>query len=211
MRAAKWTILLASVLLFSGCQSLMPQWRLFQKKVPAPIVKPAAQVELERQAAEYIARNVEKPVELKPIAVGLSKSLGVPEKPITALPVEAGPDFYDAWMKVLKHEQEQRDELNAMLAKQEGKKIEGTGVNIFGFSVGFAGLALIALLVAFPPLATVLWAIFTRVSGTLSTTAKGIAEFAKENPDAGKKLKEKLAQTQDAVHKQVISKIKAKL
>lgn len=211
MRKSSHIFLVLSVFLLAGCQSLMPEWRIFQKKVPAPIVKPAAQVELERQAAEYIARNVEKPVELKPIAVGLSKSLGVPDKPVMAIPAEAGPDFYDEWMKVLKKEQEQRDELNAMLAKQEGKKIEGTGYNIFGFSVGAAGLALIVLMVMFPPLATIIWAIFTRVSGALTTTAKGIAEFVKENPDAGKRLKEKLAQTQDAVHKQVISKIKAKI
>ncbi len=211
MHAAKWIAVISACLLLSGCASLMPQWRLFQKKVPAPIVKPAAQVEVERQAAEYIARTVEKPVELKPIAIGLSKSLGVPEKPILEAPAEAAPDFYDAWMKVLKKEQEQRDELNAMLAKTEGKKIEGTGYNVFGFSVGAAGLALIILLVMFPPLATIIWAIFTRVSGALTTTAKGIAEFVKENPDAGKRLKDKLAQTQDAVHKQVISKIKSKI
>lgn len=206
-------LFIACFLCLSGCASLMPQWRLFQKKVPAPIVKPAAQIETERRTADYIARTVQTPPQLKPMAADLSESLGRPEKPIPADTTadEAETRMRAEWQKALLKSQEQLAQLNAMLAAQEGKKIEGTGFNIFGFSVGFAGLALIALCVMFPPLATILWAVFKRVSGALTSTATGISNFIRDNPDAGEKLKAALAKTQDAAHKQIISKIKAKL
>jgi hypothetical protein len=191
----------------------MPQWRLFQKKVPAPIVKPAAQIETERRTADYIARTVETPPQLKPMAADLSESLGRPEKPIPADTTadEAEARMRAEWQKALLKSQQQIDQLNALLAKSEGKKIEDTGINVFGFSMGGAALALIVLCVLFPGVATILWAVFKRVSGALSSTAKGISDFIKDNPDAGEKLKDALAKTQDAAHKQIISKIKAKL
>jgi len=205
--------LILACLLLSGCQSLLPQWRLFQKKVPAPIVKPAAQIETERRTADYIARTVETPPQLKPMAADLSESLGRPEKPIPADTTadEAEARMRAEWQKALLKSQQQIDQLNALLAKSEGKKIEDTGINVFGFSVGGAALALIVLCVMFPPVATVLWAVFKRVSGALTSTASGISNFIRDNPDAGEKLKAALAKTQDAAHKQIISKIKAKL
>lgn len=210
MRAA---ITVIAFLALTGCQSVLPQWRVFQAKVPTPIVKPAAQVEVERRTADYIARTVEQPPQLKPMAASLSESLGRPEKPI---PVETTADdaaerMAKEWQKTLLKQQEQLDQLNALLAKTGGKKIEDTGYNIFGFSMGLTGVILIALLVAFPPLATILWAIFSRISGALTATARGVSNFIKDNPDAGAKLKGYLAKTQDAAHKEVISKIKARI
>lgn len=207
----KLAVILACLCL-SGCASMLPQWRLFQKKVPAPIVKPAAQIETERRTADYIARKIEWKSPVKTMALNLSASIGRPERPI-ADDDEAVIEqrMRVEWDKVLLKEQDQRAELNERLTAQEGKKIEGTGYNIFGFSVGFAGLALIVLCVMFPPLATILWAVFKRVSGALTSTATGISNFIKDNPDAGEKLKGYLAKTQDAAHKQIISKIKAKL
>lgn len=212
-RIAQVCALAVACLALTGCQSLLPEWRLFQKKVPAPIVKPAAQIETERRTADYIARTVTEPPQIKAMARDLSESLGKPEHPIAA---DTAPDDAEArmareWQKVLLKQQEQLDQLNALLAKSEGKKIEGTGINVFGFSVGAAGLALIVLCVMFPPLATILWAIFKRVSGALHSTAQGIAEFVKDNPDAGEKLKDYLSKTQDAAHKQIIRKLKSQL
>jgi len=198
-------------LCLSGCASMLPQWRLFQKKVPAPIVKPAAQIETERRTADYIARKIEKPEQLVPMAVQLSESLGEPERPITDELDAAEVRMEKEWHKALLKSQEQLAELNALLAKTEGKKIEGTGFNAFGMSFGLGTLILIILLVAFPPLGAILWAVFKRISGALTSTADGISKFVKYNPDAGEKLKGYLAKTQDAAHKQIISKIKAKL
>lgn len=206
----KLAVILACLCL-SGCASMLPQWRLFQKKVPAPIVKPAAQIETERRTADYIARKIEKPEQLVPMAIELSESLGEPEHPITDDLDAAEARMAKEWHKTLLKSQQQLAELNTLLAKTEGKKIEGTGFNAFGISFGLGTLILIILLVAFPPLGAILWTVFKRVSGALSATARGVADFIKDNPEAGEKLKASLAKTQDAVHKQLISKIKAKL
>lgn len=213
MKTARTVLLCAACLMLSGCASLLPEWRLFQKKVPAPIVKPASQVETERRTADYIARTVEQPPQLKGMARDLSESLGKPEHPIAAdaTPDDAEERMAREWQKALRKQQEQLDQLNALLAASEGKKIEDTGINVFGFSVGAAGLALVVLCVMFPPLATILWAIFKRVSGALHATAQGIANFVKDNPDAGEKLKDYLSKTQDAAHKQIIRKLKSQL
>lgn len=209
----KRVLLVCILLLSTGCTSLMPQWRLFQKKVPAPIVKAPEQIETERQTADYIARTVEQPPQLRPMAAKLSESLGRPKKPIATdmTADEADERMMASWQKVLLQSQQQITELNALLAKSEGKKIEGTGVNMFGFSMGGATIALIVICVMFPPVAVILWTIFKRVSGALTTTAAGIARYVKEHPEAGEELKDTLEKTQDKVHKQVISKIKAKL
>jgi len=204
------TSLILVLFLLSGCTSILPQWRVFQKKVPEPIIKPASQIEVERQTADYIARNIETPVQLKPMSVRLSESLGRPEKPIQDQLDEAEAYMNKSWQKELRKQQDQLDELNKLLTAQGGKKIEGTGINVFGFTIGGAGIALIVLCVMFPPIATILWTIFKRVSGALTTTAEGISNFIKDNPDSGAQLKSYLAETQDKVHKQVISKIKAK-
>ncbi len=177
------------------------------------MVKLPEQVELERKTADYIARKVEEPPQLKSMARKLSESLGRPKKQISdSDPVEETEnDNLIDWQKVLLAQQEQLDKLNKALVKFEGKKIEDTGVNVFGFSMGGAAIALVVLCVLFPPVATVLWVIFKRVSGALFATAQGIKNYVKDNPDAGEKLKVYLGNAQDKAHKEIISKIKTKL
>lgn len=201
-------ILLSSVFI-SGCQ--LPQWRVFQKKVPQPIVKPASVVELERQSADFIARNLLEPPELKPVAVKLSQSLGAPKEPILDTPVEAESQFEKAWNKELLKTQAQIAELNKELQELNGKKVEDTGLNVFGPSMGLLVIGGIALLVAFPPLATILWWLMQRASGALTRTARGISNYVKENPNEGERLKNYLKQTQDTVDREVIAKIRARL
>ena len=45
-------LLLGAILFLSGCSSLLPQWRLFQAKVPEPIVKNEAKLEVERNSGK---------------------------------------------------------------------------------------------------------------------------------------------------------------
>ena len=201
-------ILLSSVFI-SGCQ--LPQWRVFQKKVPGPLVKAESVVELERQSADFIARNVIEPPELKPIAEKLSQSLGAPKEPILESPAKAEDEFAKAWNKELLKTQEQIRELNDELAALNGKKVEDTGFNVFGPSMGLLVVGVVALLVMFPPLATVLWWLMKRASGALTRTAKGISDYIKDNPTDGQRLKEYLKKSQDAIDREVIAKIRAKL
>ena len=200
-------ILLSSVFI-SGCQ--LPQWRVFQKKVPGPLVKAESVVELERQSADFIARNVIEPPELKPIAEKLSQSLGAPKEPILESPAKAEDEFARAWNKELLKTQKQIRELNDELAALNGKKVEDTGFNVFGPSMGLLVVGVVALLVMFPPLATVLWWLMQRASGALTRTAKGVSNFIKENPNEGERLKDYLEKAQDTVDRDVIAKIKSR-
>lgn len=203
-------LLVLSCFLLTGCSSFLPQWRVFQAKVPEPIVKNEAKMEVDRQVADYIARTVENPPELKPLAMSLSESLGHPKKPIK---VEDGAEerLQASLNKALLDTQRQREELNQTLTKTEGKKIEGTGVNVFGFAVSGTVLILIALCVMFPPVAGIIWFIIQRAYGALSRTTKGIGSFMEAHPDGGEQLKAFLSKTHDSADKNIIKKIKARL
>lgn len=196
-------------LFLTGCQ--LPQWRVFQAKVPEPIVKAPRAVEVERQAADLLAKRIEKPAELIPVAQRLSASLGLPEKPLEGSTEELAPETVKALERELLRTQNQLDELNKLLTKNEGKKVEGTGINIFGASFSLGVVAIVVLCIMFPPIGLVLWSIFKRLSGALTSTAKGISNYISENPEAGEKLKGYLAKTQDAAHKAIIHNIKSKL
>jgi len=196
-------------LFLTGCQ--LPQWRVFQAKVPGPIVKAPRAVEVERQAADLLAKRIEKPVELIPVAQQLSASLGRPEKPLEGDTADLAPETVKALERELLRTQGELAALNKLLEKNEGKKVEGTGINILGASFSLGVVALVVLCIMFPPISLVLWTIFKRISGALTATAKGISNYVKDNPEAGEQLKDYLSRTQDAAHKAVISNIKAKL
>ena len=192
-----------------GCQ--MPQIRVFQKKAPEAIVKSVEAKEVDRQAADLIAREIVEPKALQPVAIKLSESLGVPEQPLTGN-VETESDVaVAALVDELVKTQKKREELNIALLKIDGKKIEGTGYDVFGFSMSLSLIALVVLFVMFPPLATLAWWLFQRVSGALSRTAKGVSAYVKEHPDQGDKLKSYLQAAQDRADRNIISKIKSKL
>ena len=203
-------LIVIPLLFLGGCQSLIPNWRIFQAKVPEPIVKNDAKIEVDRQVADYIARTIEQPVQLKPLAASLSESLGHPKKPM-AVADDSEERLQAMLNKALLDTQRQRDDLNNRLEKTEGKKIEGTGVNVFGFAVSGTVLVIIALCVAFPPIGGVIWFIVQRIYGALSRTTQGIGKFMEENPDAGERLQSYLSRAHDRADKNIIRKIKAKL
>jgi len=201
--------LIAVMVAVSGCQ--LPTWTVFKEKVPEPIVKSDDAKEVERQAADLIARKIEEPKELKPVAVKLSESLGVPNKPLRNDNLEAAAEkAVDAINSELVEVQEKRVELNEQLAKNSGKAIEGTGYNLFGFSMSLSMIVLAVLFVMFPPLAMIAWKVFSGVAGALKATVSGINDYVKANPDQADRLKSSLKGKHDAAHKAIISKIKAK-
>lgn len=203
------SLLALCVVLFSGCQ--LPTWTVFQEKVPEPIVKSEEAKEVERQAADLIARKIEEPKELKPVAAKLSQSLGVPNEPLrNDNLLEASEKAVDSINEELVEVQEKRVKLNKQLSENSGKSIEGTGYNIFGFSMSLSMIALVVLCVMFPPLAMIVWKIFSGILGALKSTVSGINDYVKANPDQADRLKSYLKGKHDAAHKTIISKIKAK-
>lgn len=203
-------IIIAVCLLLAGCHA--PQWRVFQSKVPAPISKPAAQVEGERQAADYVARTITAPAESVPVAQKLSASLGEPEHRIESKTPEKGSnEAINALANGVKESQSQIVRLNERLDKFDGKKIEGTGFNVFGFAVSLPVLGLIALAIFCPSLFLVLLSTLKRVKGALVATIQGVQAFKAANPELSEEINTKLDQAQDATHKALISKLKLKI
>lgn len=198
------------VLMLAGCR--LPQWRVFEANVPAPLVKEEKQVEAERSAADLVARTITEPRQMIAVAQKLSESLGAPEKQIDATDLNQARDkALVLLLKGIQRQQEQLDQLNAKLEKYEGKKIEGTGVNVFGFAVSLPVIGLIALCVLFPSVAGVLFWLLRKFKGALTATIKGIQDYKNDNPGASAAIVEKLDRAQDRSHKLLVRKIKSKL
>lgn len=194
----------------TGCKT--PQWRIFQAKVPDPIVKQDVQIEAERAAADLVARIITAPAEAIPVAQKLSESLGVPESPIVQTkPTKARDEALEGLREGMQQQQQDLSDLNERLAKYDGKKIEGTGVNMFGFAVSLPVLGLIALAIFCPSAIGVMWWIIKKTKGALVATIKGVQDFKDDNPTAVESLNSALASTQDAAHKSLIKKLKLNL
>jgi len=201
----------AAILLFAltGCTPL----RLFQTSVPAPITKPSAQIESERQAADLIAQKIETPVELRPVAVSLSASLGAPAHSlldVKTFSLPAASHAADANLRDgIVQMQAQLAQLNTRLSKLQGKDVEGTGISILGPSTVLIIGGIVVLGVVFPPAFTVLLMLFRRLKATASTIVNNIDDAAKEPASAAaiSSLKTRLSADMDQVHKRIVKSL----
>jgi len=179
--------------------------RFFQSKVPAPIVKTDDQFESERQGADLIAKTIETPVELKPVASSLSTSLGAPKKSLFVggasfnMPVAAAHANSDLQSGILQM-QHQLDVLNGKLTRLQGKDIEGTGFSILGPSTVVIIGGLIALGVFFPPAFTIIFFILRRTKAAAGIVVNEIEKAAQapETKAAIAIVKNKILQTMQA-------------
>ncbi len=194
------------VLCVSGCDS----FRVFQSKVPTPVVKAESQLESERRAADLIARTIETPVELKPVAVTLSASLGTPLKSLVtptnfSLPLVARTADSDLRTGIATL-QTQLTETNRRLTLLQNKPIEGTGISLLGPGMATIVIGLIVLGVVFPPAFTLLFMLFKRLRATTGkiVTAIDNASDTHENNPAVTSIKTELASVMDRVEKQVV-------
>lgn len=180
IRGGRFFIYFAVAALTFGCTAS----RIFQTKVPAPIVKTEDQLDSERQGADLIAKTIETPVELKPVATALSTSLGAPKKSLFVggqsfnLPQAANHASGDLQTSILQV-QKQLDQLNIKLSKLQGKDIEGTGISILGPGMVTVVLVLIALGVFFPPALTLLAFAYRRLKATASIVVAEVEKAAK--------------------------------
>lgn len=190
--------------LVTGCT--VGQWRVFKASVPAPIGKSAATLEAERRAADLIARKIEAPAELKPVAQGLSASLGAPSKPLKA---DTPEDFAKAadtsaaeLRSALVAMQKQITRLNVDLIKYQGKAIEGTGFSMFGPGMTTIIIALIVLAVACPPALTLMAFAYRRLKAASKSVVNGLEEAAKDpkNREAVQEIKKKYIGGQMKAH-----------
>lgn len=198
---------LFTFLVFSGCT--LPQWRVFQAKVPAPLAKPLDQTEFERRAAELLARRIEKPEALKPVAQQLSASLGAPAKPITEPDVEkASALSVDELQRGMAKMQAQLALLNRRLATYQGKEIEGTGFNLAG-PTGLLSIAgIVALCIFVPGFLTFVLFVIRRLRGTIQQMAQAVEEYQVERPAEGRELKEWFSSAMDRGAKAIVKREK---
>lgn len=195
-----------SVLTLVGCQAA----RIFQTKVPPPVIKSPDAIESERQAADLIARWIETPKVLKPVALSLSASLGVPDRPISNINASQLPevaakvdtDLQDGIRDI----QRQMKDLNLRLSKLQGKSIEGTGVSLLGPSTVAIVAFIVVLGVVFPPAFTFILFAYRRLRATASMVVDQIDQAAKapETAAAIKSIKSTLNGVMDTSHKKVI-------
>ena len=189
-----------SGLLLVGCGTM----RLFQAKVPPPLAKEAPQVEAERRAADLIAREIQTPVELKPVAEGLSSSLGKPQKPLTsATPAEltkAAATSNGELQVGLAKMQKQIEVLNKQLIRYQGREIEGTGFDIAGPGMMVVVIGLVVLAVACPPVMTLMFFAFRRLKAAAGIVVNEVEAAAKspEAKEAVAGIKERIAQKMQA-------------
>lgn len=197
------------LLLNSGCLHL-PQLRIFQKKVPTPIIPIIT--EAMRETADLIARKIETPVELKAPAIVLSASLGSPDKPIQEKTIEKSSSVAVEKLQAGETDKRKKQEKqNSFLNEYEGKNISGTGFNLFGPLAVLGPIGLLAIFVFVPgSLGVCLWFI-RRLRGTVSTLAQGVENYREENPEAIKALEDQWGRLQDRAHKSVVKFEKSRL
>jgi hypothetical protein len=188
-------ILISLCILISSCGSM----NILEKKVPDPVRKSNQHKEIEKQASYYLASNTQNENQL--VANALSRSIGTPKKK------ETNPNTIESNLFYQNSEYEnKRIKLNDELETFAGKKIEGTGINLFPFFSGFGVIALIAVLVLFPSATTILFFVLRRTKTAMANVVEGIQEFSRDDPDHAKKLDELLEKKLDRREKQQLKK-----
>lgn len=191
----------------AGCS--LPQWRVFQAKVPEDKGKPAAQVEAERSAAAFIVQKSAVPepdpaaqvAVIHQVAVPLSASLGEPKKPVVAEDKDA---IIAGLRKGVLAEQQKAEQWRRFAQKYAGKPLEDTGVDIAGPTGVLVLVLIVAACVMFPPVGYVLLRALPLLWGFFRRTTEAVGEFVKEHPDAGDQLKVKLSRKMDFAHKKLV-------
>lgn len=177
----------SALLFLSACT--MAEFRVGQKKVPDPIAKTDKQIEGERQAADLLAKGIKEPPSLKPVAQGLSDSLGKPEKPLVSTsPTTAEVDtasvlalqrLESGMVKM----QQQIEAQNKFIAKYSGTKLEGTGFDLMGPGSFLLVVGLIVLAVLCPPIITLMFFALRRLKAAAGIVVNEIESAAKD-PEA---------------------------
>jgi hypothetical protein len=186
----KKLFLLIPILVLSSCSS----FQVFEKKVPDPIKKTKDHLDNEKNGAYYLAINSNN--QNKALANVLSRSIGTPKT------IEENPELIKK--NLLENCQQYESNiygLNKELINFQGKDIKGSGFNLFPFVSSFGIIVIVALLILFPSLASVLFFILRRTRSAMQNIVTGIKEFSEHDPDKAKNLNELLNKKLDRVEK----------
>lgn len=210
-------ILMLLSLLLVGC-SLIPQYRIFQKKVdPGMAEKPPAQIESERRGAAFIREKSTTPEpdpaaqlgEIHAVATALSSSLGEPKVPPT--PADY-PKVVAELRAGLRAEQAKTEAWKKFARKYANTPLENTGIDLIG-PAGVLGLVgVVAACIACPTFGWVLLRLVPVLWGTLKRMTAAVETYAKEVPEQAAVLKrDYLARKMDTTDKALVANIKSGL
>jgi hypothetical protein len=203
----KVILLILAGTMLSGCSTIESK-RVFQRKVVEPVVKEVT--EDIKQGVDYLAKNVEEPVEAKTVAIDLAQRVGAPEKPLSA-PTDVSKAITKGSVKYDKDVKKVMD----WNGKWQGTALEGTGLSILGAGGFLIALIAVGLCILIPALIPLVFQLVQIIAGTsravLRQTAtsmhSAIKDFEKENPDAAEELKHILSKKMDLKDKSIIKKI----
>lgn len=185
--------------LLTGCS--MP--RVFQSKVPPPVEDTPQKIEAQREAADLIARKIESPAELIPVAQSLSHSLGSPLRnlvDVKSFDLPTASHQADSNLQQgIRDMQEQLRQVNLRLAKLQGKEIEGTGFSVLGPGMATVVVGLIVLGVACPPALTFLFFVLRRTKAVAGILVNKIEEAAK-SPETAAAIATLKSNIGEAIH-----------
>ena len=206
---------IAVVLLLLLCGCSLPNWRVWQKTVPADAGPTPAVVEAQRQGAKFIERKSAAPeanptkqlAAIHAVAQPLSRSLGEPAKPVADDDTRR---TIEGLERATIEAQAKADKWREFARKHAGTPLEGTGVNLAGPTGILALIAVVAACVAFPPIGYILLRALPVLWGFFRSTTSAISEFTASNPDEGERLKLTLSRKMDAAHKRLVKTRKAK-
>lgn len=208
-------VLVGICLISTGCA--LPQWRIFQQKVPVDEGKAPVQVEAERRAASYLAQRSATPdldplkeiAEIHEVAVPLSASLGEPKKEVR---LEDGRDQLIAELRAgLQAQQARAEAWKKFGEKYAHTKLEGTGINLAGPSLILVVVGVIALFVLVPGALTFALILIQRLKGTVRSMAQAVEEVEAKDPAKGKALKARVQAIGDKTHSRIIEQEKRKI
>lgn len=189
----KYLILIC--LLFTSCGT----FRIGEESVPGPVKKSIQHKEIEKQGAYYLATNTKDQNQV--VANALSRSIGTPKKK------EDNSNVLETELfRHISTFENENVQLNDKLESFAGKKIEGTGFNLFPYLSGFGFISVVALLILFPSATTILFFVLRRTRTAFQNVIEGIQEFSKDDPEHCKKLDDLLEKKLDRREKQQIKK-----
>lgn len=199
-------------LCLAGCA--MPQWRVFQSRVPQETGRTEAQAEGEKRAAAYIVERSRPPVadpvnavaDIHTVAAPLSASLGPPSKAIT---VEDRAEVIAGLQAALAAKEAELEKWRAFARRHGGRTIEGTGFNLLPF-VGTGGLiAVIALCILFPTVGYLLLRVLPLLWRMVRSMIQGVETIVAKAPAAGRVVQAEFRHVMDKDEKAVIKILKA--
>lgn len=195
------TTIVTALFLLTSCT--VPSIRVGEKKVPSPNDVTTEQREAWAQGAQwiytdYIAGHPEPEEGIK-VSRSLTTSIGTPVTPQTS-PTKVT----RALDRQTRDEASRKSDLDNFLRTHEGKTIEGTGINILGFTGSYWFWFAVVVVIVISGGGPIVIMVIRNLHSTLIATVSAVEQLKRKNPQAAKEFQEIASKVMDTKHKKVI-------